>query len=101
MTGLAIRTPLAQRLGCELPIIQAPMAGGGDTPELVAAVCNAGGIGFLGAAYLTPERIAASAAAVRALTSKPFGINLFAPTALGNAVDIDAAVARLTLYYKE
>jgi hypothetical protein len=32
-----------QRLVIRYPIIQAPMAGGGDTPELVAAVCEAGG----------------------------------------------------------
>jgi nitronate monooxygenase len=40
------------------PIIQAPLAGGGDTPELVAAVCEAGALGFIGAAYLTPAEIA-------------------------------------------
>ena len=33
------------------PIIQAPMAGGPSTPELSAAVCNAGGLGFLAAGY--------------------------------------------------
>jgi len=32
---------LRQRLGWKHPILQAPLAGGGDTPELVAAVCNA------------------------------------------------------------
>ncbi|MCG8690460.1 MAG: nitronate monooxygenase, partial [Minwuiales bacterium] len=37
-----------QRLNLTHPIIQAPMAGGGDTPALVAAVCEAGGIGFIG-----------------------------------------------------
>jgi nitronate monooxygenase len=42
-------------LGMTCPIIQAPLAGGGDTPALVAAVCNAGGLAFIGAAYLTPE----------------------------------------------
>jgi len=96
-----MRTNLTHLLGCELPIIQAPMAGGGDTPELVAAVCNAGGMGFIGAAYLTPEQIGTRAAAVRALTSKPFGINLFAPTAPGSNPDIDAAIARLAPYYME
>ena len=47
-------TALTKRLRLTHPIIQAPMAGGGDTPELVAAVCEAGAIGFIGAAYLTP-----------------------------------------------
>jgi len=77
---MPFETPLTQRFGLTLPVIQAPMAGGGDTPELVAAVSNAGGIGFIGAAYLTPQQIAEMAQAVRAKTSRPFGINLFAPT---------------------
>jgi nitronate monooxygenase len=44
---------LMKRFDLRYPIIQAPLAGGGDTPELVAAVCNVGGMGFIGAAYLT------------------------------------------------
>ena len=101
MTDATMRTNLTGLLRCELPIIQAPMAGGGDTPELVAAVCNAGGIGFIGAAYLTAEQIAASAKAVRKLTSHPFGINLFAPTLADAAVNLAAAEARLAPYYAE
>lgn len=69
---------LTDTLGLTVPIIQAPMAGGGDTPDLVAAVSNRGGLGSVGAAYLTAEQIAATVARVRALTDRPFGINLFA-----------------------
>ena len=76
---MTFRTAVTQRLGISHPIIQAPLAGGGDTPELVAAVSEAGGIGFIGAAYLTPDQSAAAARAVRAKTARPFGINLFAP----------------------
>ncbi len=65
-------------LGIQHPIIQAPMAGGPSTPELAAAVCNAGGLGSLGSAYSTPEQIAADIKKVRALTEKPFNVNLFA-----------------------
>lgn len=54
------------------------MAGGPSTPELVAAVSNAGGLGSLAAAYSTPAEITRAVARVRALTSKPFAINLFA-----------------------
>src|SRR5262245_12933624 len=72
-------TALTQRLGFDYPIIQAPLAGGGDTPALVAAVCEAGALGFIGAAYLTPAQIVEAARAVRARTARPFGINLFAP----------------------
>lgn len=54
------------------------MAGGATTPELVAAVSNAGGLGMIGAAYLTPPQIMETINKVRALTDRPFGINLFA-----------------------
>ena len=77
---MPLRTALTRHLGIDLPIVQAPMAGGSDTPELVAAVGEAGGIGFMGAAYLSPEQISAFADAVRARSRRPFGINLFAPT---------------------
>ena len=65
-------------LGLKHPIIQAPMAGGPATPELVAAVSNAGALGSLGSAYSTPEQIAADIKKVRTLTGKPFNVNLFA-----------------------
>jgi nitronate monooxygenase len=67
-----------RRLGIELPIIQAPMGGGPSTPELVAAVSKAGGLGSLGAPYLTPQQILDGVRRVRALTDKPFAVNLFA-----------------------
>lgn len=62
-----------------VPIIQAPMAGGATTPELVAAVSNAGGLGSLGAGYMTPDEIKKTIQAIRALTDKPFAVNLFIP----------------------
>jgi nitronate monooxygenase len=68
---------LAELLGIEHSIIQAPMAGGTTTPELVAAVSNAGALGSIGAAYLTPDQIADAIAAVRRLTERPFCVNLF------------------------
>ncbi len=61
----------------EHPIIQAPMAGGPDTPELAAAVSNAGGLGSIGCAYLAPAQIDAVARTLRRLTAKPFALNLF------------------------
>jgi nitronate monooxygenase len=64
-------------LGVHLPVIQAPMAGGATTPELVSAVSNAGALGFLAAATLSPKDIELQAAAIRVLTRRPFGINLF------------------------
>ena len=69
---------LLKRLGIEHPVILAPLGGGPSTPELVAAVSNAGGMGFLGAPYMTPAQIAEAIRQIRALTNKPFGVNLFA-----------------------
>jgi nitronate monooxygenase len=92
---------LMQMLGCEHPVIQAPMAGGADTPELVAAVGNAGGFGFIGAAYLTPAQIVDGAQRVRRLTARRFGINLFAPLPAPSEQDLDAAIARLAPYHAE
>ncbi len=60
-----------------VPIVQAPMAGGPSTPALAAAVGEAGGLGFLAAGYLTPERLRADVDALLALSTAPFGVNLF------------------------
>jgi nitronate monooxygenase len=68
-----------QVFGIQHPIVLAPMAGGPSTPELVAAVSNAGGLGSLGAAYLAPAEIRDAIAAVRRLTDRPFAVNLFVP----------------------
>jgi len=72
------RNEITERLGISHPILQAPMAGGTTTPELVAAVSNAGALGSLGAAYLTPEQLIESIQKIRALTDRPFNVNLFA-----------------------
>ncbi|HKG94179.1 MAG TPA: nitronate monooxygenase [Gemmatimonadaceae bacterium] len=69
---------LAELLGVEHSVIQAPMAGGATTPAMVAAVSNAGALGSFAAAYLSPAEIADGVAEVRRLTSRPFAVNLFA-----------------------
>lgn len=63
-----------------VPIVQAPLAGGPSTPELAAAVSNAGALGFVAAGYKTPESMAEDIAATRSLTGEPFGVNVFAAT---------------------
>ncbi|KRF40387.1 nitronate monooxygenase [Terrabacter sp. Soil810] len=60
-------------------VVGAPMAGGPSTPELVAAVGEAGGLGFLAAGYLTAPQLAAAIAEVWDASSRPFGVNLFVP----------------------
>src|SRR3954452_21004642 len=65
----------------EHPIVQAPLAGGPSTPALAGAVCEAGGLGVLGAGYKTVDAVGEDVAAVRALTGRPFGVNVFATPA--------------------
>jgi nitronate monooxygenase len=91
---------VAPLLGIELPIVQGPMAGGITTAALVAAVSEAGGLGSLGAAMLSPARIEAEVAAVRALTGRPFAVNLFVldePQTYPRE-GVDTALARLAAW---
>jgi nitronate monooxygenase len=62
---------------CEHPIALAPMGGGPGTPALAAAVSDAGGLGFLAGGYRSAAQLDADIAATRALTDRPFGVNLF------------------------
>ncbi len=61
------------------PVIGAPMAGGVTTPALVAAVTDAGGLGFLAAGYQRPTQLADDIAEVRRRIRGPFGVNVFVP----------------------
>lgn len=63
-----------------IPIVGAPLAGGASAPGLAAAVSGAGGLGFLGSGYKTPDAMAADIAVTRELTTAPFGVNVFAFT---------------------
>ncbi|GAO25982.1 2-nitropropane dioxygenase [Alicycliphilus sp. B1] len=92
-------TTLLQRLNISLPIIQGPMTGS-DTPQLAAAVSQAGGLGMLGCGMRSPEAMAQAAAAVRAATGKPFGMNLFVlETPRPDAAEVAAAMDRLAPLY--
>lgn len=62
--------------GVELPIIQAPMAGV-QTSALAIAVSNAGGLGSLPCALLSPEQMQQELDAIRSATSQPFNVNFF------------------------
>ncbi len=96
------QTALMRRLKMAYPVIQAPLAGGGDTPALVAAVSEAGALGFIGAAYLTPPQITETTRAVRARTDRPFGISLFSPLRVPNAgQDPGPALKRVAPFYAE
>jgi enoyl-[acyl-carrier protein] reductase II len=70
-----IRTPLCEMLGIEHPIVQGGMAWAA-TPELAAAVSNAGGFGIVGAGNSPPDVVRHELRRVRELTSRPFGANV-------------------------
>jgi nitronate monooxygenase len=91
---------------CDIPIVLAPLAGGPSTPELAAAVSNAGGLGFLASGYLSAAELADRSRRTGELTSRPVGVNLFTPGPAGDAAlvrrfaaeieaDVSGAGARL------
>ena len=100
---MKVHTPFAARLSLATPIIQAPMAGGPSSQELVAACSAAGALGSFGFAYTQPDDMREQAAFVRSKTDRPFGINLFVSPQPGS---IEAGAQRGALeavagYYRE
>lgn len=92
---------ITKLFGIDLPVIQAPMAGSQGS-AMAIAVANAGGLGSLPCAMLTPEGIGKELAAIQAGTKKPYNVNFFchvppAPDAAREA----AWRAKLAPYYKE
>jgi len=80
---------------CDIPIMLAPLAGGPSTPELAAAVSNAGGLGFLASGYLSAAELAARSRRTGELTGRPFGVNLFAPGPAGDAARVRQFAAEI------
>ena len=72
---LSLATPLCELLGIEVPIVQAPI-GSATCPELAAAVSGAGGLGTLALTWTAPAACAESIRRTRALTERPFAVNL-------------------------
>ena len=92
---------LIDLLKIEHPIIQAPMAGSA-TPELAAAVSDAGGLGSLGCAGMMDDELVAAVKKLRALTNRQFNLNFFAnPQPAVNETVISNTRARLRRYYEE
>jgi len=90
-----IASPLLDRLGIRLPIIQAPMAGI-SSPAMAAAVSEAGGLGSIGVGAVNAGQARAMIEAVRERTSRPFNVNLFCHRpAIANAAVEQAWIARM------
>ncbi|WP_370221560.1 NAD(P)H-dependent flavin oxidoreductase [Cytobacillus sp.] len=90
-------------LDIKYPIFQAPMAGGMTTPELISEVSNCGGLGNMGAGYMSSDEIRSDIKRIRKLTDKPFGINLFVPDreASADAEEISSMEDVLARYSSE
>ncbi len=81
----------------EHPIVQAPLGGGPSTSALAAAVSEAGGLGFLAAGYRSGDAVREEIGELRQLTTRPFGMNLFAPgPALADAAAVAGYASTLT-----
>ncbi|WP_239094689.1 NAD(P)H-dependent flavin oxidoreductase [Planotetraspora silvatica] len=81
-------TPLTRLTGVRHPVVQTGM-GWVAGPRLVSAVAEAGGLGILGSATMTLDRLAAAIEEVRSRTDAPFGVNLRADAAdAGDRVDL-------------
>ncbi len=87
MAASALRTPLCDLLGIEHPIVQSGMGGVGG-PDLVAAVSGAGGLGILAGLHLPPDELRRRIQRVRALTDRPFGVNLWLHRDLRPPLDV-------------
>lgn len=73
----AMSTEATRRLGITHPVVQGPFGGGLSTARLAATVSELGGLGSFGAVNLAPADVARVTAEIRALTTRPFAINLW------------------------
>jgi enoyl-[acyl-carrier protein] reductase II len=87
-----LRTPVCDVLGIEVPIMQAAIWPA-TAPKLVAAVCEAGGLGSIGAVFESAESVQRQIARVREITTRPFAVNHVVPL-------LDEAASRATLEAK-
>lgn len=89
---MSLRTPLCDLLDISVPIISAPFSAA--PPALVAAVSNAGGLGLYGLTWLEPADVGPAVQRIRALTDRPFGVNLVLEWDMGERVRaaLDAGV---------
>src|SRR5580693_7855809 len=96
-----LQTRFCERFGVAAPIVVAPMGPDLTGPELVAAVCNAGGFGILQAQFCPPPLLRAQITYLRTLTDKPFGVNflLHFPHRDGIEVCLEERVAALSFFW--
>lgn len=98
-----MQTAVTRALGIEHPIVQAPI-GGLSVPDLAAAVSEAGGLGTMAVTWLGPDEIRAAVRDVRAITDRPFGVNVIIdeadePQDERVAVALDAGVKIVSFFW--
>lgn len=92
---------LLNTLNLTYPIIQAPMAGGATTPELIASVSNFGGLGSLGAGMTAPDVLDSQIDTIKTLTDRPFMVNLMVLSEQESSSFDTAMPTWLSEYYQE
>jgi nitronate monooxygenase len=95
---MVLRTRFTEMFGCEIPIQLAPM-GGVSTPELIAAVTEAGGMGALGAGPMPGPVLASVLEQVRAKTRGPLLVNFLIPLMEIDAIEIAATRVQCVDFY--
>lgn len=93
-----IETPFTRALGIDAPVVEAPIA---PTPELVAAVSSAGGLGLLPITWLDEATVRAVIRTTHELTDRPFGVNLVLDQARGHLLDaaLEEGVSAVTFFW--
>jgi len=96
-----LTTRFCERFGIDAPIVAAPMGPDLTGPELVAAVCNAGGFGILQAQLCPPALLRQQIRHLRSLTAKPFGVNFVFPFPHRDGVQVclEERVAALSFFW--
>jgi NAD(P)H-dependent flavin oxidoreductase YrpB (nitropropane dioxygenase family) len=96
-----LETRFCERFGIDAPVVVAPMGPDLTGPQLVAAVCNAGGFGILQAQLCPPSLLRQQIRHLRTLTTKPFGVNfvLHFPHRDGIQMCIEEKVAALSFFW--
>src|SRR5438093_13502110 len=95
MTAPSIQTELCRQMGIRYPIFSVGF-GQSAGPELASAVSNAGGCGVIGASGMPPDDIRVRVASTRALTDRPFGVNLIIDL---DPTDVDTDRAFIVFQY--
>ncbi|MFC9708859.1 NAD(P)H-dependent flavin oxidoreductase [Paenibacillus sp. NPDC056933] len=93
---IQLNSKLCESFNIRYPIVLAGMAGIASMIPLVTAVSNAGGLGTLGAAYMSPEELGNAIHEIKKRTHAPFAINIFAHVGPDQYMNFDAVNRELT-----